>query len=100
MRFVLQHKGEQCKKSHLSNPLNVCCMDIFPEKKKSPFGSEHHGYFGLVVILFIYNPSIHSSLKVRVTSSCALRAPEDKHQDICSSHCPPSLFIYIGYLFY
>lgn len=50
MRFVLLHKGEQCKKSHLSNPWNVCCLDFFsPEKKeKSPFGSEYNGYFGLV----------------------------------------------------
>lgn len=66
-----------------------------------PFGSEYNDYFGLVVILFIYNSSIHSPLKVRVTSSCALRAPEDKHQDTCSSQClslPAQLF-YIHWLF-
>lgn len=65
-------------------------MDFFSpgkKKEKSPFGSEYKkallvvNIMGILVylILLIYNSSIHGSLKVRVTSSCALRAPEDKH---------------------
>lgn len=76
-------------------------VGFFQKKEENPFGSECKGYFALAVILLIYNSSKCSSLKVRVSSSSAFRAPEDKHQDICSSQCLllPAQPFYMHWLF-
>jgi len=61
------------------------------------FGSKYNWYFGLTAILFIYNFTIHTSLKVGMISSFALTAPEDSAQ--ASRHLlkPMPVIVCVGF---
>lgn len=102
MRFALQCKGEWCDKSRLIKSMKCLLYGIFfffQKKKLCTFGSKYNWYFGLIAILLIYNFSIHSSLKVRLTSSSALRAPEDSAQAWRHLLKPMSVIVYLGFLY-